>query len=451
MQKVARRFLIAVLLTFVGALSLVFSASPALAHAQLIETSPSEGEVLPASPKEITFTFSEQVTPVSGAFLLYDSQGTGKELHAHSVDEQVIAYLNADLSQGSYALVFQVVSADGHPVSGQLNFSVISPSDSGVVLPAPNSGAAFTEVIVGLLSGIQYLLIMWMFGAALFSTLVLRGAVSKLRVLVCTPKVAYWILLLVALLLVPFSALRTLGADVLAIFSGAWISEISGNSLLQSALVVLAAIAGLSLGSGANDSVANILRLLVYGVAICGLVLVGHTQSAEPISLLITTDITHLLAGSFWLAGVICLAKIFSQNALLKVEQLYGSGARQEILSKVVYRFSGYAMLSVLLLAVSGVIMATYITGDLFGILSSNYGRALLLKISVVLVVIGIAFYNRLVLIPRTLTDTDSGTDAGSGSSATVRNLREAIKLEAALISLVVIITGFLSNLSPFS
>jgi copper transport protein len=63
----ARRVVVrAFLLAIMGAFALLLPASPASAHAALLTSNPAPGSVIGASPTEITVTFSEAITPVSG-------------------------------------------------------------------------------------------------------------------------------------------------------------------------------------------------------------------------------------------------------------------------------------------------------------------------------------------------------------------------------------------------
>lgn len=56
-----------VLMTVVAGMALAVPAQPAQAHAQLLSSSPANGERLATAPSEVTLTFSEGASPVEGA------------------------------------------------------------------------------------------------------------------------------------------------------------------------------------------------------------------------------------------------------------------------------------------------------------------------------------------------------------------------------------------------
>lgn len=107
-----------------AALFALIDAAPALAHDELIGSSPEQGEVLDASPEAIGLSFSNDIIEVGTAVVVVDHHG--EEL---TVDEPVIAgsevtvELPADLS-GDYQVRWHAVSSDGHPIEGTIDFGV---------------------------------------------------------------------------------------------------------------------------------------------------------------------------------------------------------------------------------------------------------------------------------------------------------------------------------------
>ena len=98
--------------------------------------------------------------------------------------------------------------------------------------------------------------------------------------------------------------------------------------------------------------------MLLTLLALAAPVLVGHTQLMEPRALVIGADIGHLLAGSFWIGGVLGLL-LFLSSA-----RVTGNGTAPTVAVKVVQRFSGlWPVWSVAILAVSGTIMGIMIVG----------------------------------------------------------------------------------------
>ncbi|QVQ50811.1 copper resistance protein CopC [Spiractinospora alimapuensis] len=108
-----------------GAAALAFGwASPALAHDTLISSDPADEEVLDSSPEEITLTYNAEIMDVGAAVTVVDSdhvQVPASEVVIEGTD--AILPLDDELEPGGYAVLWRVVSSDGHPISGAFTFS----------------------------------------------------------------------------------------------------------------------------------------------------------------------------------------------------------------------------------------------------------------------------------------------------------------------------------------
>ena len=94
----------------------------ALAHATLLRTDPAAGTRVRTQPAQLTLTFDQQVRPVSGATSVVDEQGgsvTGGEAHSSDANvRQLVIPLRQSLPDGDYTVHWEVVSTDGHLISG---------------------------------------------------------------------------------------------------------------------------------------------------------------------------------------------------------------------------------------------------------------------------------------------------------------------------------------------
>src|SRR5699024_1110086 len=125
-----------------------------------------------------------------------------------------------------------------------------------------------------------------------------------------------------------------------------------------------ATAAGLVIVAGAGADVlatraverprARLLALVPAFLALVAPVLVGHTQLTEPRALISASDFGHLLAGSFWVGGVVGLL-------LFLASARPGDGGTSEgdpmLAAEVVQRFSRLAVWSVALLAALGLVI----------------------------------------------------------------------------------------------
>ena len=131
------RLLAAACLALVSPLAFATGAS---AHANLVYSTPEDGAVLEMAPEDVRFTFSEELFAELIEVSVLDAEG---ELVLATEAEQtpppgtdVIVPWPSDLPPGEYSVAFRVVSADGHPVTGQITFSYDAVADTVDETPA---------------------------------------------------------------------------------------------------------------------------------------------------------------------------------------------------------------------------------------------------------------------------------------------------------------------------
>src|SRR5699024_2973795 len=106
------------------ALASAVAAAPAEAHAQLIASTPADGATLEEAPDAIELRFNEAVGTVADAYHLVSSDGTNRPLTAKAVNNTVTIALPDGLGDDDYLFAYRVVSTDGHPIAGTLQFIV---------------------------------------------------------------------------------------------------------------------------------------------------------------------------------------------------------------------------------------------------------------------------------------------------------------------------------------
>ncbi|WP_052111594.1 copper resistance CopC family protein [Knoellia subterranea] len=149
MRKTTRGLIVLLLTAFVA---MVGGVVPASAHSRLISISPKDGAALPSSPTEVVLTFNETVKPQFVTVRVTDSEG-GEVVDGEATAEGATVTLPVaqPIAAGTYNIVYRVVSADSHPISGKTTFTVegnpqapatsTSPSASGSVAPTPSATA----------------------------------------------------------------------------------------------------------------------------------------------------------------------------------------------------------------------------------------------------------------------------------------------------------------------
>ena len=120
-----------------GVLLGMFGVATASAHATLESSVPADGANLPAPPDRVTLTFGEDIATVGVAVLVTGPTGTVTSGAPGVRGPVVTQRLTPGLSAGAYAVTFRVVSADGHPVSGQIHFTVGVPASTTTARTSP--------------------------------------------------------------------------------------------------------------------------------------------------------------------------------------------------------------------------------------------------------------------------------------------------------------------------
>jgi len=95
------------------------------AHAQLLQSDPIAGTVLPSVPSTVTLVFSEPVTPAGFGIRVYAPSGRQVAGQVASHGSVLSAPIDAD-QPGTYVVLWQVYAADTHPSRGAFSFSVVS-------------------------------------------------------------------------------------------------------------------------------------------------------------------------------------------------------------------------------------------------------------------------------------------------------------------------------------
>lgn len=123
------------------ALLVAVGATPAAAHDQLLDSSPSEGEHLDTAPTEVALRFSDEILTIGPAVLVVDTDGTSWTDGDPELDgPDVVTPLADGLPDGAYEVRWRVVSSDGHPISGVVPFTVGAPDAAPVAGPPAPAG-----------------------------------------------------------------------------------------------------------------------------------------------------------------------------------------------------------------------------------------------------------------------------------------------------------------------
>ncbi|TDT28566.1 copper transport protein [Streptomyces sp. BK208] len=399
-QTIAPRVRTLVLLLLAAACALLAGAGPVSAHAALTGSDPREGAVVDRAPAQVSLTFSESVSMDDDSLRVLDPKGKrvddGKPAGTGGTTYSV--KLHAGLPDGTYTVSYQVVSADSHPIAGAYTFSVGAPSDTSVSVSGQEAGGGFVGGLYGVGRYVSYAAFAVLVGGAAF-------------VLACWPRgsgvrilqrfvVSGWLALTAAtLLLLLLRGSYTGSGKAADVFDLSLLGEVlqtkAGAALVSRLLLLAAAALFIAVLFGAYDKREDEERRdLTFGLAIGGSVVAAglaatwamseHASVGLQAGLAMPVDIVHLTAVATWLGGL---------TALLVA--LYRGPADTPVPSEAVRRFSRVAFGSVVALVATGTYQAWRQLGSWTAFTDTRYGQLLLVKIGLVAVLVGVAYFSR--------------------------------------------------------
>ncbi len=440
-----KRFIPPLIIVIVMVLWIV---SPAGAHANLVRSVPSAGAVLAQSPPEIVLEFSEDLEPAVTKVELLDANGQvivpGPGIIDPSAPRVLRLKLDA-LPDGVYSAVWRVRSAvDGHIMNGSVGFSIGETSPAASLLPPPGTPDPATripstaEVVARWLA---YLSTAVAVGSLSFGFLIWRPAYqSEMNKLEALDEAIRQLIRRLTL-----GALATLGVATLSFaiiqavqaFEGpiwetpgtlfsqlfvGWIGFVLGARLIFTIILGWLVLRLPAPGAGWSRLW---WKIIILGSAILlTFSLQGHGAARGSV-LGVAVISLHLVATTVWLGG---LPMLFL--ALRRVD----SSA-----SVLVPRFSTAALISVGIIAATGIYNAfAYVrTGE--ALIETTYGWALIVKSGIFALLFALGTVNLFYLSPRL---QKSQKTARKGLVRTVR-------IEITLGILLLLAVGVLSGVAP--
>jgi methionine-rich copper-binding protein CopC len=111
-------------------LALAAAPTPALAHAIVLESSPTHDAVLPEAPTRLVLRFNSRIEAALSRVTIEPSAGRPVALRvateAASAADRLVVPLQP-LTPGVYIVRYRVLAADGHVTEGALRFTVKAP------------------------------------------------------------------------------------------------------------------------------------------------------------------------------------------------------------------------------------------------------------------------------------------------------------------------------------
>ncbi|HEY3683158.1 MAG TPA: copper resistance CopC family protein [Streptosporangiaceae bacterium] len=137
-----RRALTAVAAVLAVVLVVLGAAGPASAHNVLVGSSPHDGAKLRHGPRAVVLTFNQPVQHGYDTITVTGPGGGRWEAGATTVDDRTVRVRVRPLGPaGAYTVGYRILSADGHPVSGELKFSLRTAGTGTPSSPGPTTAA----------------------------------------------------------------------------------------------------------------------------------------------------------------------------------------------------------------------------------------------------------------------------------------------------------------------
>jgi copper transport protein len=403
-RRGSRVFLLGVLL-----LVALLAGAPrsGLAHAYLLEATPAPNAVLATAPGQITLRFGEAIAPAFSTIEVLDKNGErvdARDARVHNEEPTRMSLSLPTLAEGSYTVAWRNISVvDGHTQRGWYVFSIGAPS--GGLGTAEVDRAVFGSPAEPIVRWVALLGALALVGGIVFDRAVARPAFDRLRSSEATVRLrqrhAHWL----ACLLVGGLALWTIGTLLqlpvqIMVATGepahragvdAFVALLGGTGWGQAWLIraTLLAVTAVLLWRWREGRGGIALPLLASGGALLGMSLASHGATLSvlrPVGL--TTDFLHLVAASLWVGGLFALFTLVRLGSeVLPADEV------RAFLGHVLPRFSLLAILSVVTLAVTGMVLA-WLHVQEPAALDSPYGRLLIAKTVLFLTMLGIGAVN---------------------------------------------------------
>jgi copper transport protein len=482
----------------VGALLLVVGvlmvgAMPALAHAELVTSTPAEGSTVVGTPEAIVLEFSAPTEPAGDPIKLVDEAGQELQATVVQVSETVIEIRpDQELAAGSHGVVWSVKAGDQHPRTGVVTFGVVQQPASAVPDAADDPSAPIDQTsddpsaseptvapievesarsVVGVLLGpigrwIALLGTLIGIGSLAFAATALTGSRREVH------NAAFWVRR--SGIAVVLGTVIEVVAAVMVINGSAFAALWPPNALeivwsTFGIAVLLRLVGGIAMTTGMglihfadpdtsthpggqiyrpSSSVQTLevpavsathrLDLSHSVIAVLGTAAVtmsylfdGHTVTASPGFIVKLSDLVHVAGAGVWLGGVLMLSWVLTGR------HRKGTPLRA---GELAVRFSRVAGAALGAVGVAGLILTWAILDTPSELVSTPWGRLLILKVAAVAVAASIGAYNHRYVVPRLELDTG---DATAGDE-----LRRTVRIEGILLISVVVVTAILVGLS---
>jgi len=397
-----------------GALALLILPSLASAHTSLRRSEPAKGSRLAVAPTRIALWFTARPQLAFSKIRLIGPGGevvldrlvadTGNGVHAD---------LKSTLAPGGYVVEWQTASADGHPIRGEFAFTIASADTTAIAAPAqvPDSqmraegmgqdsatGAGYSEYRTA--RWLEFVALLTVLGALGFRHGVLpplaaRGvptadAADRARRLGLSVLVLY----AAAALVRGYTESAAVHGAARALDASELVPMLTGTTwgigwlfgLVGAALVALGWVA-----SKRNIAIGTPLALTGALGMVLSPALSGHAAASRHFMFSIVLDVLHVAGAGVWLGGLLMV-----MMAGIPAMRRLPDGNKDAAVSALVNSFHPLALFCAPIVILAGLGTSWIRLGSPAALWPTSYGRTLLVKIGLVILVAGMGTYNSI-------------------------------------------------------
>lgn len=391
---------------------LLFAAVPAWAHASLSASTPAGGAAVEEAPSQVTLSFTEPPDTALSSVKVLGASGSFERGAPRLADgdESTLVVDLKDLPKGSYTVSWRTVSrVDGHSSAGAFAFGVGEPPEA----VAPGAGEQTSSKIPSAVSRwVLYLGLVSLLGAAWMALFAFGHSYRSVGRLSLFGLIA--------------AAAGTLGLGLFqfreaGVGLGVFLGSSSGRALAFRAAPLLLIVLGFVVYRNNYRP-----RMMVAGAgALAGMLAhaaAGHAAVPPDVAVKVGVQWLHFAAVGVWIGGLAALLLGLSE-------------APEEDRQRAAKRFSFVAGFAIFAVTATGVLRAVNEVNGWKPLFETTYGRLVIAKSVLIVVLGGLGALNRFRNIPKAVT-------APAG-------LQKAGRLEVAIAVITLAIAGMLSTSVP--
>ncbi len=402
-------------------LTVLLSPTLSAGHASLVRSDPPANVILEETPKFLRLWYDEELAPGLSLVSILDRSNFVVLQGGVVADQQrkVLELPAAQLRPGIYTVSWKVLSAvDGHITRGAFAFIFLPPGTDpaklfeqermGVTRQGPSRSLLYSGLV---LAGWVHLIALFVAVGGLFFPLVVLGigrtedretlaAREKLLGPAITLAVKALTVALISGVLWWETNTHLTSDTTLAhyLFRPVLLPYLLGSRTSQSMVLrlCLLLLALVFLHEARKFSPPSLLLLgycdAVGAVTLLALALSSHSAGAWASPLAVGFDTLHLWAGALWIGGLVILAVVLPRS--LRQDQ---PGGWPPLLLPAMRKFTPWAIGSVAVLVLTGAVQVAIHIPSPQALAQTEYGRALVLKLLLVLPMLFLGGVNSLI------------------------------------------------------